>query len=299
MSEFVTIFRGSVNAWECDIMGHFNIQFYAAKVSEGMGHLLHAMGLTKDGGIALRRQSAFSRYQGEMHAGDILEVRAAVLAVSDQGVELLAEIINAANGQLSSSFEMQCLAVDAESQQPVNWPNQVREKLTEMIAPRPEQQRPPTAGGPIPDNSGPRAETFVSSRGTIDAWDCEGLGEISFRNYYAIASDGIGPTRHRMGITRDLAATRHWGGVALEYMVRFHAPITAGEIYSLRTGLLALADKTFRVGHFLHNDTSGELTATFDIVACMFDLQARRAMALPDEIRAQAERMIIDWPPTA
>ncbi len=304
MSEFVTIFRGGVNAWECDIMGHFNIQFYAAKVADGMGHLLRAMGLAKDAGLTLRRQWAFSRYQGELHAGDILEVRAAVLAVDDHGVDVLAEIVNAASGQLSASFEIHFQAAetdsdtDTDSDAPIPWPDDVRANLKALGIERPAQKRPPTAGSPIPDFAGPRSETFISSRGTIDAWDCDGQGRMSFRNYYALASDGIGPVRHRMGITRDMARTRGWGGVALEYSVRFLSPISAGDVYTLRTGLLSLAGKTFRVGHRLHNDSSGELAATFDIVACMFDLQARRAMALPDEIRARAQKMIIDWPPS-
>jgi acyl-CoA thioester hydrolase len=98
-----------------------------------------------------------------------------------------------------------------------------------------------------------------------------------------------------MGITRDQAKTLGWGGAALEYAVQFLAPISAGDVYTLRTGLLHVADKTFRIGHRLHNDSSGELAATFDIVACMFDLHARRAMTIPDEIRARAESMIIEW----
>ena len=293
MSEFVTIFRGSVNAWECDIMGHFNIQFYAAKISEGLGHLLQEFGLSA---VSLKNQKIFSRYQGEMHAGDILEVRAAVLTVGDCSIDILAEIVNSATHQLSASFEMHCLAMDAAEQRPVPWPDGVRENLASSIIEPPAQIRPPTAGRALPGVSGPRADTFVSSRGTIDAWDCDGRGEMCLRQYYAIASDGIGPTRHRMGITRDLARTRHWGGVALEYAVAFLAPIQSGDIYSLRTGLLDLADKTFRVGHRLHNDTSGKVAATFDIVACIFDLQARHTMTIPDEIRTKAQTMMIDWP---
>ncbi|MFP6746255.1 MAG: thioesterase family protein [Alphaproteobacteria bacterium] len=299
MSEFVTIFRGGVNAWECDIMGHFNIQFYAAKLSEGFGHLLRLMGLANHVDISLRRQRAFSRYQGELHAGDILEVRAAVVAVGDDGIDVLAEIINAASGQLAASFEIHFQASDNARLGPASWPDDVREKLNALVTKRPEQKRPPTAGSPVPDFAGARSETFISSRGTIDAWDCDGRGQMSLRQYYAIASDGIGPVRHRMGITRDMARTQGWGGVALEYSVQFLAPIIAGDVYTLRTGLLSVADKTYRVGHRLHNDSDGEVAATFDIVACMFDLQARRTMTIPGEIRSRALTMIIDWPSAA
>ena len=96
-----------------------------------------------------------------------------------------------------------------------------------------------------------------------------------------------------MGITRDTAQANHWGVAALEFDIRFHAPIGAGDIYILRSGLLDLGDKTFRFGHSFYNDSSTALAATFDLLGCMFDLKARRAMTIPDEIRAQAQDLMI------
>ena len=301
MSEFVTVYRGVVNPWECDIMGHLNIQFYGAKVADGMSHFCHALGLHQDltdaGGITLSRRKAYSRYLGELHAGDILDIRAAVLAVDENSVDILAEIINTTTHRLSASFEMQYVGLDGETQQPVPWPREVRQRMTDLTGKHSDAPRPPTAGSPVPAYAGNLGETFVSSRGTINTWDCDSRGQMSFQQYYAIASDGIGPVRHRMGITRDIALAKHWGGVALEYDIRFLNPIASGDIYSLRTGLLNLGDKTFRIGHRFHNDSSGELVATFDIIACMCDLQARRAMTIPPEIRAQAETLMVEWPP--
>ena len=55
----------------------------------------------------------------------------------------------------------------------------------------------------------------------------------------------------------------------------------------------------FRFGHRLSDDQSGETCATFDVVGCMFDLKARRMVEIPDRIRAQAENLLIPWPPDA
>jgi hypothetical protein len=35
-------------------MGHFNVQFYTTKLSEGMAHLAAALGLTEHQGLTLR-----------------------------------------------------------------------------------------------------------------------------------------------------------------------------------------------------------------------------------------------------
>lgn len=297
MSEFVPIYRGGVNAWECDVMGHLNLQFYAAKLSEGLGHLSLTLGLTPDQGAYLRLRHAFSRYLGELHAGAVLDIRAGVLAVQSDTIDVLAEIVNAESGKVSSSFELRFDNFDPETEKAMPWADGTRQHMTAMITERLDNPRPATVGGPVPEYSGSLTGPFVSSRGTVDSWNCDSQGRMSFQQYYAIASDGIGTVRHRMGITRDVAKLNQWGGAALEYDVRLHAPISAGDIYSLRTGLMNLGDKTFRVGHQFVNDSSGELAATFDIVACMFDLKARRAMTIPDDIRAQAETLMITWPP--
>ena len=42
MTEFLDTFRGSVNTWECDEVGHMNVQFYVARASDAAFYLRHA-----------------------------------------------------------------------------------------------------------------------------------------------------------------------------------------------------------------------------------------------------------------
>ncbi|NQV59931.1 MAG: thioesterase family protein [Alphaproteobacteria bacterium] len=297
MSEFVSIYRGGVNAWECDIMGHFNVQFYAAKLSEGMGHLGRALGLTPAHGIGLRQRRNFNRYLGELHAGDLVDIRAAVLAVDADSVDLLAEVVNGTTGQVSATFEVRCVGHDPAMDQARPWPQDVRQHMTAMIAPPAGPSRPATAGGPVPVQSGALVEPFISSRGMVAAWHCDPDGQMSAQHYYRIGFDGIGYVRHRTGVTNAVAQANKWGGAALEYALDLLAPIGAGDQFTLRSGLLDLGGKTFRFGHCLYNDSSGTLAATYDVIGCMLDLQARRAMTIPGEIRARSQKLIIPWPP--
>lgn len=297
MSEFVTIYRGGVNAWECDVMGHLNLQYYAAKLTEGLGHLGQAMAPAETDAARLRHRHWLSRYQGELQAGEMLDIRAAVLAVGEGSVDLLAEIVNVGTQRLSASFEMRCDNFDAAAQKVLPWGDETRRRLEDMIAERTGKPRPPTAGSPIAPPSMPLREPFVSARGGVDAWQCDGDGALARQFYYAIGYNGVSHIRQRMGLTRDIATANQWGGAALEYGVDFLAPVKAGDVYTLRSGLLEVGNKIFRVGHHLHNDSSGELAAVYDVVACMFDLKARRAMTIPEPIRSQAKTLLIGWPP--
>ena len=132
MSKFVTIFRGRVNAQECDIRGHFNIQFYAAKVADGLSASISEIGLPDSAGISLQYKVVFSHYQGEFHVNDELEIRAAVLAVGDDDIRLLTEIINSGTGKLSSRFDLHCQACDTKSRSPTTRPNSRKSKYYEV-----------------------------------------------------------------------------------------------------------------------------------------------------------------------
>ena len=35
-SKGLEVWRGSVNTWECDQMGHLNVRFYVARSAEGL-----------------------------------------------------------------------------------------------------------------------------------------------------------------------------------------------------------------------------------------------------------------------
>ena len=39
------VWRGGVNTWECDEMGHMNVRFYVARAVEGLVGLAGALGL--------------------------------------------------------------------------------------------------------------------------------------------------------------------------------------------------------------------------------------------------------------
>ena len=41
----IELYRGSVNTWECDEMGHMNVRFYVAKQMEGLAILTHSLDL--------------------------------------------------------------------------------------------------------------------------------------------------------------------------------------------------------------------------------------------------------------
>ena len=86
----IELYRGSINTWECDEMGHMNVRFYVAKMMEGLAELAHVAGLghafRAKSPSTLRPRDQHIRFIKEAHAGSPFTMTGCVLEVSDASV---------------------------------------------------------------------------------------------------------------------------------------------------------------------------------------------------------------------
>jgi acyl-CoA thioester hydrolase len=81
-------FLGRVSPLECDHLGHMNVQFYVAKVSDAAWHVMASIGITP-AFIRQRRQAPAAvkqeiSYLKEVLAGDVLQMHSGVLEASER-----------------------------------------------------------------------------------------------------------------------------------------------------------------------------------------------------------------------
>ena len=90
MQDYFVVEQGAVAQWECDHMGHWNVQFYIARLSDGIRHLRHIIG-DDDVAVPWDILEILVRYQREMHAGDVFRVEAGILSVQENTVFVMGE----------------------------------------------------------------------------------------------------------------------------------------------------------------------------------------------------------------
>lgn len=302
MSGYLTIHRGSVNAWECDVMGHLNVQHYTGKLTEGLPHLRAAFGMTPAWVRANRRtmvlRRSLNRHYAELRAGAILSVEAQVVRVGADDADVVAELRDAEEGRISALFELNCVCCDLEARAPAPWPEALRPRLEALVGTRRDSPRPPTTGAPSRLPPGRAfAAPQVTGRSSVMAWQVDEHGRMAPRFYLNQVSNAVGHMRKTLGLDRSHLVEKRWGSAALEYRIDYLRELGAGDIVTLWSGVLDVGAKTFRHGHRLVDESTGETCALYDVVACMFDLEKRRAMEIPDFVRERAEAAIIRWPP--
>jgi acyl-CoA thioester hydrolase len=88
--EMIETYRGVVYPWQCDHMGHMNVQFYAEKFDTATWQLLAAVRMTPEylrganrGMVAVEQKT---RYRAEVVAGDVIEIRSSILEVKGKSM---------------------------------------------------------------------------------------------------------------------------------------------------------------------------------------------------------------------
>src|SRR5262245_26747032 len=118
MREMIEVARSSVQTWECDQMGHLNVQFYVAKADEGLMTLASALGLSargqqSDRAILVAREQHI-RFQRELRPGAPFVVAGGVVEARAEGLIVYQEMQNVASQAVAATFVTRAEWCDSE-----------------------------------------------------------------------------------------------------------------------------------------------------------------------------------------
>jgi acyl-CoA thioester hydrolase len=124
-------YRGTVYPWQCDHVGHMNIGWNVGKFDEANWNFFARLGLTPiylresgRGMAAVRQNIAYGR---ELLAGDIVEIRSALLEIRDKSIRLLHEMRNAETGEIAATCEITGVHMDRASRKSAAFSPDIRE----------------------------------------------------------------------------------------------------------------------------------------------------------------------------
>jgi acyl-CoA thioester hydrolase len=287
----LTTERSCIQTWECDLMGHMNIQFYMSRATAADAHVALALGveparLRADGGgfTPVSHRILFRR---ELHSGGSTLIRSGVRGVDGDIVRWHHDIRDPETGAQGAVFETAARYIDMKTGAPLPLPEAVRSRAGELAA----QWTPPPLPKPLtpalPEAPPPGAvDTF---RGAFESWELDHFGRPAPQFYMPRFITGAQLLTAHFGWPFKARLARGWGSAALDYEIRYHRPPADGETLVARSGFVALGDKASRFCHWFTGSDSDEVHVSADVTTVWFDLKARRAVPLPAEFRAVVE----------
>lgn len=294
----VEIWRGGVNTWDCDEMGHMNVRHYVVRAQEGLIGMAAELGLphafSPHANATLLVKEQHIRFLREAHAGAPLYMLGGVIEMSETEARILQLLIHPASGELAATFQTTVVHATPRDGQPFPWPKVARERAEALMVAVPEraQARSIDLSPFTPTASLARADALGLARiglGGLLPSDCDVFGRMRTEQFIGRVSDGIGTFIHPF---RDVVVEhaehkpQRMGGAVLEYRIVHLAWPRAGDRIEIRSGLLGTDARTMRVVHWMLDPATGEPWGTSEAVAITFDLDARKVVPVTDAARA-------------
>ena len=294
----VEIWRGGVNTWDCDEMGHMNVRHYIVRAMEGLAGLAAELGLphafTPYANATLLVKEHHVRFLREAHAGATLHMLGGVIEITDTEARLLQLLVHSATGELAATFQTTVVHATPREGEVFPWPRITRERAAELMVEVPEKARARSIDlSPFTPTAGlERARTLGLQRiglGALSPTECDVFGRMRAEQFIGRVSDGIGsfigPFRDVIVDHADHKPTR-FGGAVLEYRLAYLRWPQAGDRVELRSGLMGADPRTMRMGHWMIDPATGLAWGTSEAVAITFDLDARKAVPISPAAQA-------------
>lgn len=85
--------------------------------------------------------------------------------------------------------------------------------------------------------------------------------------------------------------------VAVEQRIAYKRELVAGDMVTIRSGVLELKEKVIRFFHEMINEETNEIAAVTVLTGVHLDSQARKAVPFPAEILQRGREMVVEYYP--
>ena len=128
---------------------------------------------------------------------------------------------------------------------------------------------------------------FDLSRTIVLPAHCDSYGHMNVRYYAAFFDDAGWHMLAMAGISLAEVKRRGFGTVMASLTIEFHHEITAGQLALVRGAVTKVGTKSYSYELRLYESDSMSHCATEKAVEVCFDTQARKGVALPEDLKAK------------
>ena len=141
----------------------------------------------------------------------------------------------------------------------------------------------------------PTAEQVLAlpsfQRDTITEDQLDALGHLTFGAYQTLFGEAWWNFNDAVGLGAAYAQSHHGGIFALESHMTFLAEVNFGETVSVRLRVMGIGRKKLHHLFFMFNETTGRVAALSEGLGAFANLQTRRIVPWPDEIRPKLDQL--------
>jgi acyl-CoA thioester hydrolase len=133
------------------------------------------------------------------------------------------------------------------------------------------------------------------NKGIAHPWYCDVLGHMTTRFYVGMFDDAAYHFIYDLfGWTGAQDENGKFALADVRHVIDYQAEVAAGDLLEIRGELKKIGGKSMTVRYEMENLRNNEIACTLEVVCVLFDLQERKAVTIPPDLRAIAEQKLAD-----
>jgi acyl-CoA thioester hydrolase len=141
------------------------------------------------------------------------------------------------------------------------------------------------------------SELFLTYRGAVYPWQCDHMGHMNVMWYVGKFDEATWQMFAAIGVTPGYMRRENRGVVAVRQNITYRRELHAGDLVSIRTGILEMRERVIRFYHEMRNDESDELSAATMITGVHLDAQQRKTCPFPASIIELGRQKVVEVDP--
>ena len=298
MSEWKETHRAMVFPWNCDNYGHMNVRFFFDQFDDASFHSWPMIGCPqtffREHGVSTVMARYVVDYVNEVPAGTLTVITSALTKVGNRSIGFTHRMHNSESGELCATMDAVEVLFDTQTRGSTAMPAPVRERLMALLVKPDDADESAGARQSAQSNPDAAGTWHEVHRGLVFPWRCDHYGHMNARWYAHHFDDGGFHLFSMAGVDVSGLLEEQRALVTAQTEINFIKELNPGELFVVRSGFSHVGTKSARHLHRMYNVKDGQLHATMEGVDVMFDLESRKAIAIPDVLRETLTANLID-----
>ncbi len=299
------LYQGSANTWECDDGGHLNIRFHVERAISGLAYLALKLEMprafTPSAGSTLVPLDLHMRFLQEARAGAPLIMHGGVLDLGKNDATVCLDMRHA-DGAPASVFNVRIAHADTRDFRAFPWSGRSRAAAARLACAAPDHAKARSLAGfakPTPLSLARAAQLGAQRIGAalVTPDQCDAFGRLRGEQLIGRVSDAVPNflADWRAALAAEAAARgiATEPGAVMEARLSVQAWPRAGDLIEVHSAIVAVAEKTMQLCHWLLDPESGAGWARLDVIALTFDTHTRKTMVPSPALRAALQARAI------
>ena len=136
-------------------------------------------------------------------------------------------------------------------------------------------------------------ELLIAAQGVVYPWQCDHMGHMNVMWYTGKFDEATWHLLSQIGITPSYLRENKRAMVAVQQETAYKHELLAGDLITIRSGILEIREKVIRFYHQMQNGETHEVAATTTLTGVHLDGETRKSCPFPIHILERGRRLII------